>query len=157
MAQCLTSNKRCQKWGTPKALLDILDSQYTFSRNPDGSLFDPCPIDWHPATHPDGLEIDWAPSTFVNPPYNGVAEWVRKASNEARKGNQSVLLLNAATDSVWFHTCCYKQPGVEVRFLRGRVPFIDPENPRYRVANPSPSMLVIFRPLPEKVIAPERG
>ena len=38
------------------------------------------------------------------------------------------------------------QLGVEVRFLRGRVPFVDPENPRYRVANPSPSMLVIFRP-----------
>ena len=82
----------------------------------------------------------------MNPPYTGVADWVRKAHAEARKGNQSVLLLNAATDSAWFHQYCYNQPGVEVRFLRGRVPFVDPENPRYRVANPSPSMLVVFRP-----------
>ena len=146
MALCLTSRKREQKWGTPKALLEILDQQYNFSRNPNGSLFDPCPIDWHPDTHANGLEMDWAPSTFVNPPFTGVADWVRKAHNEARKGNQSVLLLNAATDSVWFHLHVYNQPGVEIRFLRGRVPFIDPANHHYKVANPSPSMLVIFRP-----------
>ena len=151
MALCLTSKKRTQRWGTPKALLDILDSQYRFTRKPDGSLFDPCPIDWGPATHPDGLAMDWPPSAFVNPPYSGVADWVRKAHTEARKGCQVVMLLNAATDSVWFHLHVYNQPGVEVRFLRGRVPFIDPENPKYRVANPSPSMLVIFRPLPQQL------
>ena len=78
-------------------------------------------------------------------PYSGVCDWVRKAHIEARKGNQSVLLLNAATDSVWFHLHVYNQPGVEVRFLRGRVPFVDPENPKYKVANPSPSMVVVFR------------
>ncbi len=71
---------------------------------------------------------------------------MKKASIEARKGNQSVLLLNAATDSVWYHEFCYNQPDVEVRFLRGRVPFVDPSNPHYKVANPSPSMLVVFDP-----------
>ena len=145
MAQCLKSRKHTQKWGTPKALLDILDQQYAFSRKPDGSLFDPCPLDWDPTTHPDGLEIDWAPSTYCNPPYSGVCDWVRKAQTEARKGCRVVMLLNAATDSAWYHTYVWQQPGVEVRFLRGRVPFVDPSNPRYRVANPSPSMLVIFR------------
>ena len=157
MALCLTSKKRTQKWGTPKALLEILDAKYRFSRNLDGSLFDPCPIDWDQATHPDGLAMDWAPSTFVNPPFTGVVSWVRKASIEAQKGNQVVMLLNAATDSVWFHLHVYNQPGVELRFLRGRVPFVDPANPHYRVANPSPSMLVIFKPLPQEVPAPERG
>ncbi len=68
MALCLTSKKRSQRWGTPPALLAILDQQYTFTRNPDGTLFDPCPLGWHPDTHPDKLEIDWAPSTFANPP-----------------------------------------------------------------------------------------
>ena len=58
MALCLTSRKRSQRWGTPPALLEILDKQYAFTRKPDGSLFDPCPIDWDPATHPDGLAID---------------------------------------------------------------------------------------------------
>ena len=145
MALCLTSKKRTQKWGTPPALLEILDQQYNFTRNPDGALFDPCPLDYDPATHPNGLAIDWAPSTFCNPPYSGVCDWVQKASIEARKGCQIVMLLNAATDSAWFHLHIWQQPGVEVRFLRGRVPFVDPENPRYRVANPSPSMLVIFK------------
>ena len=146
MALCLTSKKRSQRWGTPPALLAILDAQYRFSHHPDGSLIDVCPIDWDPATHPDGLAIDWPPSAFVNPPYTGVADWVRKGSIEARKGCQVVMLLNAVTDSAWFHEYCYNQPGVEVRFLCGRVPFVDPANPRYRVANPTPSMLVIFRP-----------
>ena len=146
MALCLSSKKRSQRCGTPQALLDILDQQYTFTRNPDGTLFDVCPLDWHPLTHPDGLAIDWPPSAFVNPPYTGVADWLCKASIEAQKGNQVVMLLNAATDSVWFHVHVYNQPGVEIRFLRGRVAFVDPSNLRYRVANPSPSMLVIFKP-----------
>ena len=146
MALCLTSRKRSQRWGTPPALLAILDAQYRFSHHPDGSLIDVCPLDWHPDTHANGLEIDWPPSAFVNPPYTNVCDWVQKASIEARKGCQVVMLLNAATDSAWFHAYCYNQPGVEVRFLRGRVPFVDPGNPRYHVANPSPSMLVIFKP-----------
>ena len=146
MALTLTGPKakRQQKWGTPKALLAILDEQYHFTRNSDGSIFDPCPLLWDPATHPDGLLIDWAPSTYVNPPYTGVAAWVQKAEAEAKKGNRVVMLLNAITDSVWFHEHCYNKPNVSIRFLRGRVPFVDPANPHYRVANPSPSMLVIF-------------
>ena len=146
MALCLTSKKRTQKWGTPPALLAILDSQYRFSHHPDGSIIDVCPIDWDPDTHANGLEIDWPPSTYCNPPYTNVCDWVQKASIEARKGCKVVMLLNAATDSAWYHAYVWQQPGVEVRFLRGRVPFVDPENPKYRVANPSPSMLVIFRP-----------
>ena len=157
MALCLTSKKRTQKWGTPPALLSILDAQYRFSHHPDGSLIDVCPIDWDPDTHANGLEIDWPPSTYCNPPYTNVCDWVQKASIEARKGCKVVMLLNAATDSAWFHQYCYSQPGVEVRFLRGRVSFIEPSNPHYKVANPSPSMLVIFKPLPEEVVAPERG
>ena len=146
MALCLNSRKREQKWGTPPALLAILDQQYMFSRKPDGTLFDPCPIDWDRVNGTNGLAIDWAPSTYCNPPYTNVADWLRKASLEARKGCQSVLLLIAVTDSVWFHVYCYNQPGVEIRFLRGRVPFIDPANPHFKVANSSLSMLVIFRP-----------
>ena len=148
MSLCLANLKpqRKSKWGTPSALLAILDTQYKFTRNPDGSMYDPCPLDWDPATHPDGLTIDWAPRTYVCPPYTGVADWVRKASLEAQKGKLIVLLLNSVTDSAWFHDYCYKKPCVELRFLRGRVPFVDPTNPRYRVANPTPSVLVVFNP-----------
>ena len=148
MALCLASKqpRRCQKWGTPPDLLAVLDEQYCFTRNPDGTLFDPCPIDWDASTHPCGLAVDWAPRTFVNPPYTGVADWVRKASAEAARGKLVVLLLNACTDSVWFHTYCYNRPGVELRFLRGRVPFVDPQNPCSKVANPTPSVIVVFSP-----------
>ena len=86
MALCISSKKRTKKWATPPALLEMLDQQYTFSRNLDGSLFDPAPIDWDPVTHPNGLAIDWAPSTFVNPPYSNVCDWVRKASIDGAQG-----------------------------------------------------------------------
>lgn len=59
-------------------------------------LFDPCPIDWKPTTHKDGLTIPWKPATFVNPPYNDVSKWLEKGAMEAKAGNCSVFLIPVA-------------------------------------------------------------
>lgn len=104
----------------------------------------------------DGLTGPWSFAdpglwTFCNPPYGrGLAKWVEKAHVEMSVyKNPSVLLLPARTDTKYFHRWiwdCEKQaprPGVEVRFLPGRIRFCvdgvagDPA--------PFPSMLVVFR------------
>ncbi len=127
---------KSDKWATPPDLYKTLDDEFHFN-------FDPCPITWKPED-PDGLTLDWGTSTFVNPPYSKVAKWIEKANAECKKGKLVVMLINAITDTKAFHEFIYGQ--AELRFIKGRVKFIDPSNPEKRNPSPKPSMLVIFRP-----------
>ena len=127
---------KSDKWGTPKALYDTLNAEFHFN-------FDPCPLDWKPGD-PDGLVIPWGSSTFCNPPYSNVKEWIKKAYMEWKEGKQVVMLINAITDTVAFHEYIYGK--AELRFLKGRVKFIDPKNPLKKSGSPKPSMIVIFKP-----------
>ena len=125
------------KWATPKEVYEPLHQRFNFT-------FDPCPIDWKEGDA-DGLTIDWGERTFCNPPYSQVGAFVKKAAEEHAKGKLVVLLINAATDTRWFHEYIYKKPGVEIEFMKGRVKFVKPSEPDKRVPAPRPSMLVIMR------------
>lgn len=96
----------------------------------------------------DGLTAPWhlnaipGSKCWMNPPYGRViGKWIAKASLEASKGCTVVALLPARTDTKYFHDYIYNKPGVEIRFLRGRLKFGGSKN-----SAPFPSMLVIFRP-----------
>lgn len=67
---------------TPVALYNKLDAMYNFT-------FDPCPLH---ATF-NGLEMDWGTSNFVNPPFNDVDLWAKKAVEELSKNRLSILLI----------------------------------------------------------------
>ena len=127
------------KWMTPPAILDTLNQEFKFN-------YDPCPITWKEGDT-DALEAEWGTSTFCNPPYSRVGEFVKKASDEAKKGKVIVLLINCATDTKWFHECIYGK--AEVRFFKGRISFINPKEPTKKVPAPRPSMLVVFRASPQ--------
>ena len=125
---------KTDKWATPPDLYARLDAEFHFTH-------DPCPIDWTEGD-PDGLTTDWGTSTFVNPPYSTVAKWIAKSHAEWKKGKTVVMLLNAITDTKAFHE--YINGQAEVRFIKGRVKFIDPTNPTKSAPSPKPSILVIF-------------
>lgn len=125
---------KSDKWATPKELYDMLNKEFAFT-------FDPCPIDWK-STDPDGLTIEWGQSTFCNPPYSKVALWIKKASEESAKGKKVVMLINAITDTKAFHEYIYNK--AEIRFIKGRLSFINQEYPNKRQPNVKPSMIVIF-------------
>jgi phage N-6-adenine-methyltransferase len=129
---------KTDKWMTPPELYAELNSRFDFNH-------DPCPIEWTPEC-PDGLKTEWGTSTFCNPPYSAVAKWIEKAALEHSKGKRVVMLINAITDTKAFHTYIYNKPGVSVEFLKGRVRFINPEEPDKKSPSPKPSMLVIFEP-----------
>ena len=126
---------KTDKWQTPPELYNKLNSEFNFN-------FDPCPIAWEQGD-PDGLAIEWGSSTFVNPPYSNVALWIKKSHEEWKKGKNVVMLINAITDTKAFHDYIYGQ--ADIRFLKGRVSFINPEEPDKKQPSPKPSMLVIFR------------
>jgi site-specific DNA-methyltransferase (adenine-specific) len=126
---------KSDKWATPQKLYDELNNEFKFN-------FDPCPITWKEGD-PDGLSIDWGSSTFCNPPYSKVALWIKKAYDEWKKGKKVVMLINAITDTKAFHEYIYNK--AELRFIKGRISFIDPNNPTKKQPNVKPSMLVIFK------------
>jgi len=123
------------KWATPSEVYDPLHTEFKFN-------YDPCPITWKEGD-PDALQAEWGTSTFCNPPYSRVGEFVKKASEESKKGKTIVLLINCATDTKWFHEYIYNK--AEIRFIKGRVKFINPAQPTKRVPAPRPSMVVIFK------------
>lgn len=117
-------------WRTPKAVYDKLDREFQFN-------FDPCPA------NPDnnGLFIPWKERNFINPPYSEVKRWVQKAWAESMKGKLCVLLTAARTDTRWFHRFVLPYH-TEIRFLEGRIYFIDKDGVGRRA--PFPSMVVVF-------------
>lgn len=79
-------------WLTPPDLYAALDKEFRFT-------FDPCPFPLPPGF--DGLTDEWGTSNYVNPPFGsimhqgkkkGATAWARKAIEEQRKGNLSVLV-----------------------------------------------------------------
>lgn len=138
--QTMTSSNR-DDWRTPRKLFEDLDQEFHFTL--DAAASDENHLcDRYYTAETDGLAHDWQGETvFCNPPYGrGVTvEWVRKAAQEAEKGNCTiVMLLFARVSTGWFHDYIYRKH--EVRFPRGRLKFDDNGNNA-----PFDSMIVVFR------------
>ncbi len=132
-------SSKTDQWETPQALFDQLDREFHFT-------LDVCALEenakckkfYSPAQ--DGLSQPWVGTCWCNPPYGRhVGEWVSKAAQSAAEGETVVMLLPVRTDTVWFHTYIYGKPGIEVRFLKGRLKFVGAS-----YSAPFPSMVVIF-------------
>lgn len=126
-------------WQTPQWLYDQLDAEFKFD-------FDPCPN----YAKFDGLAVEtkWGKSNFINPPYNRVDKprFIQRAYDEWRNGNTCVLLIPAATGTKQFHELIL--PHAEIRFLKGRVAFVEGGKPRDSKATAKgkhDTMVVIFR------------
>jgi len=124
---------------TPDWFLDEIRDEF-------GGFFDPCP---HPRAEWDALEIDWHRDkhNYVNPPYQRgyIGKFVAKAAEEAKKGCSISLLIPAYIDTAYFHDHIYMKPNVEIRFLKGRVKFVDSKTGEtFRHALPCPLMHVVF-------------
>lgn len=81
----------------------------------------------------------------MNPPYGReIGRWVAKAHQEARMNGATVVaLIPARTDTAYWHD--HIQDIAEVRFIRGRVKFEQPD--RKSDPAPFPSAIVIWRAL----------
>lgn len=99
----------------------------------------------------DALAIPWGPfisACWCNPPYSrGLqGKFIAKAASEREQGCTTVMLLPARTDTKAFHRYIWDcerhtpRPGVEVRFLPGRLKFVGAP-----ASAPFPSMICIFR------------
>lgn len=127
-------------WETPQDFFLKMDNEFHFTLDACANdLNHKCPLYFNEET--DGLKQDWSGHVvWVNPPYSQKVQdkWVKKCFEESKK-SVVVMLIPARTDTKRFHKYIYNQPGVEIRFIEGRLKFVGAENHA-----PFPSMVVIF-------------
>ena len=124
-------------WLTPSDVYEHLDAEFRFD-------FDPCP---YPL--PDGyngLAVPWGKSNYVNPPFRrrdgrtgGPTAFVRKAIEEQKRGNTTVLLI-----PVQSYVNLLLEAGAELRSA-GRVRWLEAETKK-PMSNPSQILCAILRP-----------
>lgn len=136
-----------EKWQTPDNIFNELDKEFNFTLDPC-CQHDSAKCAKHYTPVEDGLTKDWSKDvTFVNPPYGReLKKWVEKSYNEFKKGGTVVMLIPARTDTSYFHDFIYNI--AEIRFLRGRIKFINPETKTPGDSAPFPSMVVVFENKP---------
>jgi phage N-6-adenine-methyltransferase len=98
----------------------------------------------------DALSVDWPSSDRIwcNPPYSKQLQrqFIQKAAEAGKRGGCVVMLIPARTDTKAFHAHIWcaqthgPRPGIEVRFLPGRIKFVGAKH-----GAPFPSMIVVFR------------
>ena len=136
---CFTSNS--DEWETPQNLFDALDLEFNFEMDVCATAENSkCDQYWNKAQ--DGTSQQWSRSNWCNPPYSNIGAWVARARTVSvfYPGTTTVLLLPSRTDTRWFHNYLYKMPGVELRFIKGRLKFSESKN-----CAPFPSMIAVVR------------
>lgn len=130
-------SSRSEEWGTPQALFDQLDKEFHFD-------LDVCATPENAkcekffTKEDDGLAQEWNGMVWCNPPYGKeIVKWVEACTSYE---GSSVMLVPARTDTRWFHDYVYKNPRVELRFIKGRLHFNDSKD-----AAPFPSMIVVIK------------
>jgi phage N-6-adenine-methyltransferase len=141
------------EWATPDATFAELDREFSFDvdvcATPENAK---CEHFYSKTT--DALTRDWVEDAkafgrcvvWMNPPFSRIAEFIAKAADESRKGATVVALIPARPDTrywaahIWDHANHRPHPGVEVRFIKGRLKFGGSKN-----SAPFPSAVVIFR------------
>lgn len=148
--------KATDEWATPHDLFRALDLEFHFGLDAAATAENTTCSRWLS----DALDVDWAGIAWghpiwLNPPYSRCREFIAKAAQEARRGATVVCLVPSRTDTRWWHEHVWDaennrcRPGVEIRFIKGRLKFGNSEN-----SAPFPSVVIIFRPLPVEGSSP---
>ena len=136
----LMFSSKTDLWYTPVDFYEGLNREFNFTLDPC-STHENAKCAKHFTEDDNGLLQNWGGEVvFCNPPYGRVLkDWVKKASDEAKKPNTTVvMLIPARTDTTYFHDYIYNK-AKEIRFIRGRLKFGGSKN-----AAPFPSMVVVF-------------
>jgi phage N-6-adenine-methyltransferase len=141
-------------WQTPPELFAELNREFGFFVDVAATAKNTLCGLWFEDNGASGaLTADWSfgcPNTaaWCNPPYSrGLqGKFIAKAASERLKGVTTVMLIPARTDTKAFHAHIWcaqthgPRPGIEVRFLPGRIKFVGAKH-----GAPFPSMIVVFR------------
>ena len=135
-------------WGTPDYIFDTLHKEFQFDLDAAASKPN-AKCDRYLDKEADSLASDWSrlssSCVWLNPPYGRtIGKWMEKAHNESLRGCKVVCLIFARTDTAWWHD--YVSKAYEVRLIRGRINFIDPQTGlKGKTGSVAPSALIIYK------------
>lgn len=144
-------------WETPWTLFQPLHEEFQFTVDAAANASNHLLPNWYGPGSPiaeDALTISWENQRcWLNPPYSMLKQFVAKAALERTRGALTVMLIPSRTDTKCWHEHLWDasqlvpkwRDGVEGRFLKGRVKFIDPTGSS-RNSAPFPSVIVVMRP-----------
>lgn len=92
----------------------------------------------------DGLKEKWDSFNWCNPPYSQCEKWVKKAYNEQRQGNTTVMLLPVRTETKYWHEYILHNRDVDIIWLRKGYRFLHPETEQPLGVFKNALALVIF-------------
>lgn len=96
---------------TPDKIFETMQTEWGVSKD---YLYDPCPAhtNYKSPIFFNGLYGDWSLWNYVNPPFNvkTLEAFVKKAVEQSKIGNKTIMLLPTKTDQDWFHD-----------FIKGRI------------------------------------
>ena len=130
-------------WHTPPELFRVLDQEFRFDLDAACSIFNALCGQWL-TEEDDALKQPWyGRSVYCNPPYSLLGPFVERAWQQCQaQKNTVVLLIPAYTDPGYWWDVIVPFAD-EIRFLRGRVSFL--ENGQSRQSARFPSVVVVFR------------
>ena len=134
-------SSKTDNWSTPQDFYEELDKEFHFTTDVCADKTNhKCDYYFSKENQMDGLKMAWAGRCWMNPPYGReIGKWVKKASEEVKRGVPLVVcLLPARTDTKYFHEYIYNKH--EIRFIKGRLKFGGSKN-----SAPFPSMVVIMK------------
>lgn len=129
-------------WQTPHEIFNKLDEEFNFT----------CDVAASESNHlcekyftesDDALINSWGKVNWCNPPYSDITPWVEKAIEQHKLGLTVVMLVPSDTSVKWFKLA-YESCN-EVRFISGRISFINADTQKPVNGNNKGSVLFIWR------------
>lgn len=137
MTQHRGENKRKTKqekdqWRTPPEIFGPLNEAFKFDLDVAADAENALLPNFY-TEKDNGLEMDWATWTFVNPPFSAGqhVEWIDKAIKERGKGNNSVLLCINGIGNLNFETAL--EEAHYILFPYRRINYLDDDGKAHSV------------------------
>lgn len=134
-------------WRTPPEFFEVCDHEFGFfldaAASPENTLCVGCITEKDNALLTPWV-FDYAPGpVWCNPPYSLIGPFVKRAYEQSEEhGITCCVLLPAYTDPRYWSD--YVMKAHEVRFLKGRLSFLDEDGGK-RTSARFPSVLVVFK------------
>jgi phage N-6-adenine-methyltransferase len=161
MNNALMFSKASDEWSTPQDFWEALNAEFHFDMDV-AATSENTKCELLITQEDDALSMDWGGVCWLNPPYSKCREFIAKAAEQAKKGCTVVCLVPSRTDTRWWHEHVWDrnkhmaQPGVEIRFVKGRLKFGTQAGPirtslrtkggPVNNSAPFPSVVLVFRP-----------
>jgi phage N-6-adenine-methyltransferase len=118
-------------YGTPRPFLDAVEKEFPIGFDL-ASSDENCVVPMHFTVEDDALAWRWihvahGKWNWLNPPFDDIGKWAKKAYEESLLGARVLFLVPASVGSNWFRDWVYGKS--EVRYLNGRLTFVGHKGP----------------------------